>query len=220
MKKIAVTIIGSCLMLFGNAQGFHPEINVGLAIRGSSTQLKPRGNVLHPYDFFYNSTRQFRSNSLALGIAHEIFNKNWRVELSNYCRYNYFREINETAPSSTTPIIRTEKRFKTDHFLDFYYNPTIDKKKIWKIKLGLGYGIMNTGTGFTYKRFTGNYDSSGNPIFVQERDTFGFSSWHAMIGAAYKKLNATITVNQSKDNNNEYRPSIWIETKFAYQFTL
>jgi hypothetical protein len=206
----------ACLTIAQQAcsQTFKPKFNLGLALRGGIHEIEKSRGTLHIYDFNFYGSEQSRSTSLYFGISNEVFNKNWKIELSNYFRYNYFRE---TQATPTSPYV-TERRFKTDHFLDLYYNPTIGKKKNVKLKVGAGYGTTNTNTGFTYKFFTETYDANGNPIFVDKRGSFMYSGPRFLLGASYKKLDATFSLLDSKNNNNEALFSLVIESRFSYNF--
>ena len=214
MKKIKIFIICLIIAQLGYNQTFKPQFSVGVAFRGGIHEIEKSKATIHIYDFSFYGSEQSRSTSLYVGISNEVFNKNWKIELSNYFRYNYFRE---TQATPTSPYV-TEKRFKTDHFLDFYYNPTIGKKKNFKLKAGVGYGKTNTNTGFTYKSFTETYDANGNPIFVDKRGSFMYSGPRVLLGASYKKLDATFSLLDSKNNNNEALFSLLIESRFSYNF--
>ena len=214
MKKASIIIISLIIAQLGYNQTFNPQFNIGVAFRGGIEEIEKSRGTLHIYDFFFSSLDQSRSTSLYVGISNEIFNKNWKIELSNYFRYNYFRETQATPTSQYV----TEKRFKTDHYLDLYYNPAIGKKKMLKLKFGVGYGKTNTNTGFTYKFFTETYDPNGNPIFVDRQGTFMYSGPRVLLGAAYKKVDITFSLLDSKNRNNEALFSLWIESRFAYNF--
>jgi len=214
MKKIIFFITSLIIVQVGNNQTSKPQFNAGIAFRGGIHEIEKSKTTTHIYDFNFYGSEQSRSTSLYFGVSNKVFNKNWKIELSNYFRYNYFRETQATPTSPYT----IERRFKTDHFIDLYYNPTIGKKKNVKLKVGLGYGITNTNTGFTYKSFTENYDANGNPIFADKRGTFMYSGPRLLFGASYKKWDATFSLLDSKNNNNEALFSLLIESRFAYNF--
>ncbi len=214
MHKIIILIISLIITKLGYNQTFNPQFNIGVAFRGAIHEIEKSRGTLHIYDFVFYGSEQSRSTSLYVGISNEVFNKNWKIELSNYFRYNYFRETQATPTSQYV----TEKRFKTDHYVDLYYNPIIGKKKIAKLKFGLGYGVTNTNTGFKYKFFTDTYDPNGNPIFVDKQGTFMYSGPRVLLGIAYKKVDLTFSLLDSKNNNNEALFSLWIESRLAYNF--
>lgn len=214
MKKIIVAILSLGITLFGNTQTFKPKINIGIAFRGSVHEIEKARYRSYPYNFHYYPSAQSNCQSLSIDVVQDIFGKNWKVELSNYFRYNYFRETQATPASNLV----TEKRFKSDHFFDIFYNPALGKKKDWKLKIGIGYGVTNTNTAFNYPRFTGEYDANGNPIIINSFASFQYDGLRAFVGASYKKMGLTIAVFDSKNNNNEDLFSLWIETKFAYSF--
>lgn len=184
--------------------------------------MQLQGNVVFPYDFYYHGFSQSKCKSISLDIATPVFNGNWMLQVSNYFRYNYFREIDVNDYSAGQTVfypLKLEKRFKTDHFINLFYK---NKGKSRKLKLtgGLGFGIMNTGTGFDYQHFTGLYDSNAKPVFETLHDTFSFFTLSAMVGISYKNFSWMSTVYGSKDQYNRPRPTLWIEGKLLYSFKL
>lgn len=222
MRASLLTIFTLSITFIGNAQTFKPTIGIGVATRGYPIPLQLPGNVFFPYDFHYSSSSQFKCKSIALDISTLVFNGNWTFQVSNYFRYNYFREIDVNDYSTVQTVIyplKLEKRFKTDHIVSLYYKKQGNPRKL-KLTGGVGFGVMNTGTGFDYKHFTGFYDNNGKPIFETLHDTFSFFTPCVMVGISYRNLSWISTVYGSKDQHNRPRPTLWIEGKLAYSFRL
>lgn len=222
MKFLKLLIIFFYITFLGNAQTFKPTISIGVATRGYSIPLQLPGDVLFPYDFYHDGYTQFKCKSIALDLSTPVFNGNWMLQVSSYFRYNYFREIDVNDYSAVQTVIyplKLEKRFKTDHFVSLYYKKQGNPRKL-KLTGGVGFGVMNTGTGFDYKHFTGFYDNNGKPIFETLHDTFSFFTPCVMVGVSYRNLSWVSTVYGSKDRHNRPRPTLWIEGKLAYSFRL
>jgi hypothetical protein len=217
MKKIIAIIILSYSFSQINAQKSGISVLGGIAFRGVPINLVSRGDRLHIYDFTFSGDDQFESKSFSVDIRFPIIANKLFVQSSNYFRYNYFGEKSLFTNGAWGPIIE-EKRFKTDHLIDLQYQINIGINRNWKLKTGVGYGVMNTGTGFIYPRYTGMVDSQGKPIYIDTFDTFLFWAPRFSLGSSYKKMNLILSVHKTKNQDNNDKASLWIETKFAYSF--
>jgi hypothetical protein len=142
MRTFVLIIFALGIIFLGNAQTFKPSVSTGLATRGYSIPLQLPGDVAYPYDFHYEGFYQFKCKSISLDISTPVFNGNWLLQVSNYFRYNYFREIDINDYSAVQTVIyplKLEKRFKTDHFLSLYYKKQGNPRKL---KLTGGVGLV------------------------------------------------------------------------------
>ena len=187
-KKICLMVLLSNLLFLSYSQNKRIDIVVGIAFRGVPVNLVSRGDRYHFYHFEYIGDQQFECTSLSLDVSHKLFGTSFYLQLSNYIRYNYFRELNMTAFNTSVGSI-TERRLKTDHLLDIQYKINLDKKNNWKLKVGVGYGIMNTGTGFTYPKTEDTLNAQGNLVYNFRDDTFLFWAPRFTLGASFKKYN-------------------------------
>jgi hypothetical protein len=219
-KKLTLILISFHIILLGISQKSNKiVISGGVAFRGVPINVVLQGDRLHIYDFDYDGDEQFESTSFSIDFKKVVLKNKIFLQSSNYFRYNYFREKGFFS-TINPPGMNIEKRFKTDHFLDVIYQANIGKKDNWKLKIGLGYGVMNTGTGFTYPKFADTLNPQGNLAYTMTNDSFLFWAPRLSLGISYKKINLMLSVHKSKNQYNTDKFSLWIETKFAYEFSL
>ncbi len=193
---------------------FAPTIELGISHRNASIELESsflasRRN----FGFDYNQLAITRTQSLTIDMRQNLYKERIFAQLSTYFRYNHFHYEGDF----TTKEI---KSFKSDLFLDAIFSSNKKKRTSVGFLLGAGIGFMNIGTRFHYNYNTGIKDSSGNWISKRAKGTFSFLAPRLLIGIQKKRLSGFINVHYTPDDYYRPNPSIWLEFKAAYSFSL
>ena len=180
-----------------------PKLSAGIAFRFLpwDKQKEKETRIFNIYSDFEsdNNTRIF------IDFDEKIPGKNNLViSLSNYISLEkillFTKRIN---PSNFFQV----SRYKRDHFINIT-NTFKSKKNRPKVILGLGAGIMNCGTKYTFKEDIFGYTY---PTYYSER-VFATSF---IAGFQWESTKATLNL-RSFGSQNLQIPKLWLEGKFAY----
>ena len=174
-------------------------MDFGVAFRFESWTLEDKFFTNYVYGSYYPF--QDTKTRLFLNVKQKIPGRNnFSINLSNY-----FTRFNIRSNSINGP---KDYRLKRDHFIDFT-NSFKSKKNRPHFVLGVGTGLMNCGTKFTYIRNTNVVDSNA-------KATQRFLAPRLIIGAQNDGLNASLIFHGTPDQQGEQYPTIWMEIRLGF----
>lgn len=192
----------------------NPSIEIGIAQRSNPFELSEFSWLpgSSGYTYQYNSGKHFKNFSLSLALQQFVLKKRISVQLASYFRYNHlYYGKNAQGVSSTNE--KEYKRLKYDVFIDGIYHFKKRKPSSIGIELGLGIGYMNFGTNFKDSIWNGN-------ATVEAVRSFTFLAPRLIIGINKNKFSFFTIVHGTPDSYYRSNPSIWLEFKAAYTFSL
>lgn len=214
MKSILIAFV--CLVtsfkVFGQLK-ISPKYSIGLAHRIEPITLKNKNYNKNIYGFEYEVIGNCTNLTFDIFDTVKINKLPLIVSVSNYFSYTYFRTNRDILTGQNTD---TENRFKHDHFIEIHI-PIKTKKTNTSFLFGIGFGVMNVGTGFKYDYITGLVDSTGSPIINKEtKANFAFVSPKITGGIGYKKLAFLLSIYSTPERLNSKLLTIWIESKINF----
>jgi hypothetical protein len=193
----------------------NPSIEIGIAQRSNPFELSPdtRYQGYSRITYQYDRNKHFRNFSISLAIQQFVLKKRISVQIASYLRYNHlYYGKNAQGVSSTKE--KEYKRLKYDLFIDGIYHFKKRKTSSIGIELGLGIGYMNLGT-----RFKDSLLDYNN----QYRETVGgfdFLAPRLIVGLNKNKFSFFAIAHGTPDSDYRSNPSVWLEFKLAYSFSL
>ena len=205
MKKITIIFITSLLFFKSSFSQIwqKPKISFGFAFRPIPLlkQLEKETTIFGIRSEFMEDNR----TRIFIDIEEKLPGKNkLYLSFSNYISLEKILLFSKQN-SPTTGV--NVKRYKRDYFLNLT-NVFKAKKNRPKVILGLGAGIMNCGTKYTFTEEVFGYTY---PTYYSER-VFATSY---IAGFQWESIKATLNL-RSFGSQNLQIPKLWLEGKFAY----
>lgn len=196
-----------------------PQINVGIAYRGIPETISG-GSAIQSANIgiSYDRINHYKGYNFNINLIFPIGNKNWYLQLANYGRYGHMKYENIYGIPwifDTTEL----NNFKTDHFLDVLKKISLGKKKKAALQLGLGFGIMNTNTKYSWQQLI-RIDAAGNRFYQTRSNSLDFFSKRFIIGYSYNKINFSVIAHEAKLIFNPTAYNWWLEANLNYSFSI
>jgi hypothetical protein len=193
---------------------FKPRVEVGLAYRPGVIELSesskyPNLRTTHAY----NSTKQFNNVSLAIALRHYVIKERISLQIASYFRYNHLY-YGKNAQGISSSNEKEYKRLKHDLFIDGIYHFKKRTPAAVGIELGIGIGFMNNGTNF--KDSTLDYNNK----YVEAIRGFSFLAPRIFVGVNKNNFSFFAIAHGTPDSEYQGNPTIWLEFKAAYTFSL
>lgn len=193
----------------------NPIFGFGVTKRMGMIRLNDLSSTGNTYELFTVDIG-LPQTYLSLDFGQLIIKDKFIVEAANYFTYSSFRYVRESIFSQ---ISTTEYRFKHDHIISIKYQIN-NKRSKTKYFAGLGFGIMNLGTKFTYDIFEG-FDSNGNPILKSgNKGNFSYFAPRVSFGIKKYNVNAEVSIYSTRDEMHNKNPTILPEFKLYYNLKL
>jgi hypothetical protein len=204
-----------CNAFSQNKFKLNPSIEVGIAYRPGIIELSRFSKYPNPsprgYTYAYSSQKHFNNVSLSLAVRQLVLKNRISIQLASYFRYGHLY-YGKNAQGVSSSKEKEYKRLKYDFFVDGLYHFKKSKSGVGII-LGAGIGGMNYGTLFQDSVWRGN-DS------VVATRAFRILAPRLIIGASKNNFSFFAIAHGTPDANYEGNPSIWLEFKAAYSFSL
>lgn len=228
MRKLGlIAFIFLCILGEVNGQDGGVGLSIGVAYRGRpqpiDRNLSQIGNPIIPRYEGLESNDNLHYSSLNFNVNFSIsLNKNgrWHLQIANYIRRNH--NSFEQMPNTISSPSITEKevyRTKTDHLIDLLKFFPLNSKKSKFLKLGLGYGLMNTNTEYSWQKYVG-LGANGEPIFITNTNSLDFWGKRFIIGFTAKRMNYSLIAHESNSIDFPLAYNWWVEVNLNYSFTI
>ena len=195
---------------------FNPSIEVGIAYRPGLIELSRFSKYPNPsprgYTYAYSSKKHFNNVSLSLAVRQLVLKNRISIQLASYFRYGHLY-YGKNAQGISSSKEKEYKRLKYGLFIDGIYHFKKRKPASTGIQLGIGIGFMNNGTNFGDSAWRGNnYVASGR--------AFNIFAPRIIVGVNKNNFSFFAIAHGTPDADYEGNPSIWLEFKAAYSFSL
>lgn len=187
---------------------------MGLAYRPGVIELSesskyPSFRTTHAF----NSTKQFNAVSVAIALQHYVIKERLSLQFASYFRYNHlYYGKNVQGISSSNE--KEYKRLKYDLFIDGIYHFKKRKASSLGVDLGIEIGFMNNGTNF--KDSILDYNNK----YVEAVRGFSFLAPRIFVGINKNNFSFFVIGHGTPDSEYQGNPTIWLEFKAAYTFSL
>lgn len=193
---------------------FNPGLEVGLAYRPGVIELSesskyPNTATTHAY----NSTRHFNNVSLAIALKQYVVKERVSFQMASYFRYSHLY-YGKNAQGISGSNEKEYKRLKYDLFIDGIYHFKKRKASSLGVDLGIGIGYMNNGTNF--KDSILDYNNK----YVEAVRGFSFLAPRIFVGVNKNNFSFFAIGHGTPDSEYQGNPTIWLEFKAAYTFSL
>jgi hypothetical protein len=196
---------------------FNPALEVGIAYRAGAIELSKLSKYpnLGPKrtTYAYNSPKHFNNVNLAIALRQYVVKKRISLQLASYFRYNHLYYA-KNAQGISSSAEKEYKRLKYDFFIDGIYHFKKRTPASVGIQLGIGIGYMNNGTSF--KDSTLDYNNN----YVETVRGFSFLAPRIFAGLSKNNFSFFAIAHGSPDSEYQSNPTIWLEFKAAYSFSL
>jgi hypothetical protein len=193
---------------------FNPRLEVGIAYRPGVIELSesskyPNLRTTHAY----SSPKHFNNVNLAIALQHYVVKKRISLQLASYFRYNHLY-YGKNAQGVSSSNEKEYKRLKYDFFIDGIYHFKKRTTTSVGIQLGIGIGYMNNGT--IFKDSALDYNNK----YAEVLRGFNFLAPRIFVGVNKNNFSFFAIGHGTPDSEYDGNPTIWLEFKAAYTFSL
>jgi hypothetical protein len=194
---------------------FNPSVEAGIAYRPGVIELSDFSKYPNPspkgYTYTYSSTKHFNNVNLSLALQQYVLKQRVSLQAASYFRYGHLY-YGKNAQGVSSNKEKEYKQLKYDLFIDGIYHFKKGKSGIG-IVIGAGIGNMNYGTLFIDSAYR------GNDTILAKRG-FRFMAPRIIIGVNKNNFSFSAIAYGTPDSEYDGNPSIWLEFKAAYAFSL
>lgn len=194
----------------------NPKISVGIAWRPELFELSNYSTRTIPAKGYMSDIGRMDNPNLVVEFSQRLNHERWILQFSNYFSHNYLATVSDFGNRIHNDI----SAFKYDVFIDAKYEIRFRKFKNSFIYVGAGVGRMNVSKKFDYNYPTGERDINGNWIYQKRSTSLSFWAPRLFAGFTYRKLGGFVTAHYTPDIEFNPKPSLWIEYKATYSFSL